>query len=88
MSDELSQLGSHGGVALLGGGLATWLQRFFASKEQQRIAITLELLSQKLDALAKSVEKHSDLGERVALLEASAKAFHARLDSFEAKRRR
>ena len=78
-------LSTHGGVGIGAAALTTWLGRFFASKEQQQIATQLALLSQKMDALSVAVEKHADLGERVGMVEASAKRAHERLDKLEDK---
>ncbi len=85
MSDplDLVTLGTHGGTAAGTGLLVTWVSRFFASKEQQQIATQLALLAQKLDSLSVSVDKHADLGERVGMVEASAKRSHERLDKIE-----
>lgn len=90
MSDPLdfTTLGTHGGIGLGAAGLATWLQRFFASREAASVSVQLALLTQKVDNIAESVEKHANMGERLALAEASVKAAHLRIDAIELAGRR
>ncbi len=94
-SDPLS-VATHGATALVSGGggawLINWLRGRAEREAQERAALEaanlrqqLALLQQKLDSMAVVLERHASLGERVALLEASVKAAHERLDG---KRRR
>ena len=86
-------MGAHGGpiaaaAAAFATALTTWASRFFKAREQQAVATELALLRQELTALAKQIEKHENVNERLALVEASLKAMHERFDAVEKSRRR
>ena len=81
-----TDLATHGGTGVAAAGIVAGFMRWLAGKEAGEVATKLALLEQKLDALGKVMEKHADLGERVALLEASVKAAHERLDGKRSKR--
>lgn len=65
-------LGSAGAVGLM--------VRWLFGKQQAEVGTRLAVIEQQLAQLVASAQKHDGLGERVALLEASMKAAHERLD--------
>lgn len=79
-------IATHAGSGVGGAGIVAALMRWVAGKEAGELRTEMALMRQKLDDVAKVLEKHADLGERVALLEASVKAAHERLDG-RSKRR-
>lgn len=89
MSDptDLANIATHGGVAVAASGGVGAFMKWLQGREAESVRTELALLRQELTGLAKTLEKHADLGERVALLERDIKAMHERLDG-ERKARR
>jgi ABC-type Fe3+ transport system substrate-binding protein len=77
---DLASVATHGGAVLAASGSVAGFMRWLAGKEAQSVATELALLRNDVTALTKLMEKHADLGERVALLERDVKAAHERLD--------
>jgi len=86
--DGLIKASTHLGAGAGGAGIVAWLSRMFQARESQAVATELALLRNDVTTLAKALERHEALGERVALLEASLRALHERFDSFDQKSRR
>lgn len=84
---DLASAATHGGAALAASGGVAAFMRWLAGKEAQSVATELALLRNDVTALTKLMEKHADLGERVALLERDVKAAHERLDGKRGTRR-
>lgn len=84
--DAVGSAVAHGVGALGSGGIGAWLMNFLRSKGEREVATQLALLRSDMDRVLKSIDKHDTLAERVALLEASAKALHARLDGKRGRR--
>lgn len=79
-TDGLMKAGTHIVAGGGGAGLVAWLSRLFQAKESQAVATELALLRNDVTNLAKALERQAGLGERVALLEASVRAAHERID--------
>ena len=88
MSDptDMATLATTGGAAVSSSALVAAFMRWLSGREAAEVRTQLALVQQKLDQVAQTLEKHADLGERVALLEASVKALHARLDGKRGRR--
>ena len=88
MTDELDlvKLGTHAATGMGGAGVVAAFMRWVAGRESQEVATRLALIEQKLDMLMKESAKHDGLSERVALMEASLRAVHDRLDGKRGKR--
>lgn len=84
--DLMTSVATHGVGAIGSGSLGAWLMNLFRSKSEREVATQLALLRNDMDRVLKVIEKHDAIAERVALLEASVKAVHARLDGKRGKR--
>jgi len=84
---DLMSLGTHGGVGALAAAITTAVSRIFAGKEAQAVTTKLAVIEEQLKNLTAAIEKHGELGERVALLEQSVKALHERFDGKRGPRR-
>lgn len=89
MSDptDLASIATHGGVAVAASGGMGAFMRWIQGREAESVRTELALLRQELNALTKIMEKHSDLGERVALIERDVIALHERMDGKRAQRK-
>ena len=74
--DLVTQAGGAAGAATLVGAFMRWLH----GREAAKAETTLALLVQKVDQIAESQKKHDGFGERLALVEQSAKRAHERED--------
>lgn len=78
--DLVTQAGGAAGAAAIVGAFMRWLH----GREAAKAETTLALLVQKVDQIAESQRKHDGFGERLALVEQTAKRAHERQD--EARR--
>jgi hypothetical protein len=87
-TDALMKAGTHilagGGT----GGLVAWASHWLKSKESQAMTTELALLRNDVNGLSKSLEKHANVNERLALVESSLKALHNRMDDLDPKSKR
>lgn len=89
MSDELdliatgTNLVTGAGGATLVGALMRWLH----GRDQAKAETTLAVLVEKVNQIAELQKKHDTYGERLALVEQSAKRAHERLDQNAARRK-
>lgn len=88
MTDGLIRTGTHLVSGGGGAGLAVWLSRLFQAKESQAMATELALLRNDVNGLTKALDKHANVNERLALVESSLKALHARMDDIEPSSKR
>ena len=90
MSDPVDMLGlaTHGATGIGSGGVAVFLMRALLGRETTEVSTRLAVIEQQLAQLVASAAKHDGLGERVALLEASLRAYHERMDGLEKPRRK
>jgi hypothetical protein len=77
--DLVTQAGGAAGAATLVGAFMRWLH----GREAAKAETTLALLVQKVDQIADSQKKHDGFGERLALVEQTAKRGHERVDEFK-----
>ena len=91
MPDPISAMDviTHPGTVAGGSGITVaaifrWLQ----GREARELSTQIALMQQKLDAMAVAMEKHSGMGERLALAEQSLKALHSRMDAYDSNPRR
>jgi len=73
-----------GGASAIVMGFMRWLQ----GKEAREARDELIAMRKDITALLESMKKHEGYGERLALLEASNRALHSRMDGYDAKGRR
>lgn len=85
MSDPLD-IATTGGAAISSAGLVGLLMRALLGKQQTEVATRLAVIEQQLAQLVSAAAKTEGLGERVALLEASTKALHHRMDGKQGRR--
>lgn len=62
--------------------------RWIQGKEAREARDELIAMRKDIASLLESMKKHEGLGERVALLEASSRAIHARMDGYDTRGRR
>jgi TolA-binding protein len=91
ITDSLVKVASHGGAGGLGGVIVGLWHKWRSDAREERLEQILQdqntqlaVMQQQLGTLEKLLEKHSDLGERLALQEQSTKALHARMDAYDA----
>lgn len=74
-------------VALITAGASVICQLIISAKQGERNRIQNEssqkIIEYKIDKLTEKQEKYNNLQERIALVEASTKSAHHRLDSLE-----
>lgn len=74
------------GTAIGSSGLVAAFMRWVAGREAGQVATRLAVIEEQLKTLTAALDRHGELGERVALLEQSVKAVHERLDGRRGKR--
>lgn len=78
-------------VALITAGASVICQLIISAKQGERNRIQNEssqkIIEYKIDKLTEKQEKYNNLQERIALVEASTKSAHHRLDSLENNRK-
>lgn len=79
MSEPLDMM-TTAGTALGSSGLVAGFMRWIAGREAQEVATRLAVMEEQLKTLVQALNKHGDLGERMALVEQSLKAVHDRMD--------
>lgn len=94
-TDALVRVASHGGAGGLGGIIVGLWNKWRTDAREERLEKILQdqntqlaVMQQQLGTLEKLLEKHADIGERLALQEQATKALHARMDAYDAGRRR
>lgn len=87
-TDQIIRAGTHLAAGGGGAGLVAWLSRLVQAKESQAITTELALLRNDVNNLSKSIAKHENVNERLALVESSLKAVHERMDGLDPKSKR
>lgn len=77
---DLTNLVTTGATGLGSAGAVGLMVRWLFGRQQAEVSTRLAVIEQQLTQLVAAAQKHDGLGERVALLEASMKAAHERLD--------
>lgn len=80
LDPDAASIVGHGVGAVTSGGLGAWLMNWLRSKGERDVATQLALLRNDMNRVLESLAKAEKLAERVALLESSVSAVHARLD--------
>lgn len=91
MADPVSAIDVITHPATTAGGATvgvTMLMRWFQGREAREARDELIAMRKDITALLESMKKHEGYGERLALLEASNRALHARMDGYDSKGRR
>ena len=91
MGDPVSAIDVITHPATTAGGasaLVLAIGRWFQGREAREARDELIAMRKDISALLESMKKHEGFGERLALLEASNRALHSRMDGYDASGRR
>lgn len=74
-------------LTAIGGGIPAVIAVILSNRSHDKVIDErMKNMTDRIGELSSRVEKHNDLIERMALVEASAKSAHKRIDAIESKK--